>query len=228
MSVMVLDPTQEEACREDVASVLDVLRAEVDDLQGADQERIDELCVRLGVERLPVAVDEYMRIVGEDYDVCRRMFPGMSGLSIRDVFRTELDWILRGGRIPYGVSDAVHWLGPADPPTVVDAYDPVVWTLREGADTADAGGRFVADLERRVQGGLKGLRDLRQYVESFGFCSMDVEAVAAFAAAKAAGLRRSMERLLSTELDDDLCRRLRAMTIESIDRDVVLYRRLRR
>jgi hypothetical protein len=224
---MVLDPTQEQACREDVSNILDLLRAEVGDLQGADQEQIDELSARLGVERLPVAVDEYMRLIGEDYDVCQRMFPGMSGLSIQDVLRSEFDWIRSGGRIPYVVSDAVYWLGPADPPTVIDAYDPVVWTLREGADTPNAGGRFVTDLERRVQIGLKGLRDLRQKVEGFGFCDMDVEAVAAFASAKAAGLRRSMERLLSTELDDDLCQRMRAMTIDSINRDVILYRRLK-
>lgn len=224
---MVLDPTQEQACREDVSSVLEILRDEVGDLQGADQNQIDQVCLRLGMERLPVAVDEYMRIVGDDYDVCQRMFPGMSGLSLRDVIRSELDWILRGGRIPYMVSDVVQWLGPADPPTFVDVYDPVVWTLRDGTDTPSAGGRFVADLERRVRIGRKGLRDLRRYVEDFGFCDMDDDAVAAFASAKAAGLRRSMERLLSTELDEDLCARMQAMTVDSINRDVVLYRRLK-
>lgn len=228
MSVMVLDPTEERAYRQEVSSILGDLEVVVGDLRGAEQQEIDQVCERTELERLPVAVDEYMRIVGSDDDICQHMFPGVSGLSIPSVLRAELDWVCHGGRIPYVVSDTVLWLGAADPPTFVDAYDPVVWTLRGGSDTPTAGGRFTADLERRVLAGIKSLRELRRGVEEEGFCDMDPAAIDDYAAEKSARHRRSMERLLSIEFDDELFSRMQVMIVESVNRDVALYRRLQR
>lgn len=224
---MNLDPAKEHTYRERVSDVLDGLRAAIRDLRGADQDLIDQVCARTGLERLPVAVDEYMRTVGADYHVCNQMFPGVGALSIRAVLRPELDWVLQKGRIPYAVSDTMLWLGPSDPPDQTDAYDPVVWKSGDRSEPSRAGGRFLADLERRVQDGIRSLNQLRQYVEGSGFDTMDADDIEAHAAAKTAGLRRSMERALVTEIDETLLARMHAMTVESINRDVALYRRLK-
>lgn len=145
-----------------------------DDLIGATDAQIEQLCTLADLERLPDSVDAYMRLLGAD-PVTSKIYQGTEHFRM-DRLLVDTDWkewaiafgvdaSLLEGAISYtATAEHVAWLGPDRPPSERDLADPRRWSVIEDGSVLK-GQRFLDDLETRIPFALENLYWLRRRVD---------------------------------------------------------------